>query len=999
MPLLKTTSGTVTLSGGNGFSGGLTIQSGTVVASASAFALGAGTVTLGDTTGSNAASLLAGGTTSPLTYSNPIVLANGTTGALTIGNTGTDISATFTGGVTGTNNLTLNSNAGLGTITFKTGSINIAGKITNAGTASTGNLVTTGASIPNAAVAILSAIGPSVTAVVQNGPADLVLGGNNSSSSFTTTITSGRIDVADYANPLAAPWPASKGVSLAAENSSVAILNFAARMGGVSFGNATIAGAINVSGTGANYITATDSSPTFSGAVTLGTHLTIASLNSSGSSLTFSGGVNGTGNIIVSNDFGNASNVVSFSAAPIDNAGTLTYNNDAVLGGTAGTGTGTNTITGGVGNSVTAITQASNSNPLTLSTTALAVNSAATTLTASGTALLTVSGGVNGTGNLTLNNNSSTTGAITVSTTSVNHTGTITNSGLGAGGVTIAAVIGSNVTGVYQNSATSGLTLSGGNTFTNDGTTSFGLNIQAGSVTASTSANALGAGAVTLGHTSGSHAATLLVSTTGLTYANPIVLATNPSVGTLTIGNTGTAISTTFSGGVTGKNNFTINSNATTGTITFNTNAINNEGTLTNAGTASTGNVLSTGNALPNAAVAINSSIGANVTAVVQNGPADLVLGGNNSSAIFATTIYSGRIDIANYAANSAAPWPASKGVSLAPSAGAAIVNYGARLNGLNFSGDATVAGSLSVAGAGASYVSATDANATFSGAISLSANLTIATLNSTGSNLTFSGGVTGTGNVTVSNDFSSINSYVSFSAASVNNAGTLTYNNDAVLGGTTGTGTGTNTITGGVGTNVTAITQASNRNPLTISNTALTVNSTATTLTASGAALVTLTGGVTGTGNLTLNNNAGTVAGIIVSTTAVNHSGTITNSGSGASVTISAAIGSSVTGVIQSSAASGMTLSGANTFTNNGTTTRGLNIQAGVVTASTSASALGAGAVTLGDTAGSNAATLLVSTTGLTYANPIVLATNASAGTLTIGNTGGGSRRPSAAA
>src|SRR5205814_6549256 len=43
------------------------------------------------------------------------------------------------------------------------------------------------------------------------------------------------------------------------------------------------------------------------------------------------------------------------------------------------------------------------------------------------------------------------------------------------------------------------------------------------------------------------------------------------TTGALTLGNTGTAISTTFSGGVTGTNNLTINSNATTGTITLST--------------------------------------------------------------------------------------------------------------------------------------------------------------------------------------------------------------------------------------------------------------------------------------------------------------------------------------------------------------------------------------------------------------------------------------------
>jgi len=178
---------------------------------------------------------------------------------------------------------------------------------------------------------------------------------------------------------------------------------------------------------------------------------------------------------------------------------------------------------------------------------------------------LTLSGGVTGAYNLTLASQSSGNGTLTLSTGSVNNTGTITNNGAGTGTTTISAVIGNLVTGVTQNSMSSGLNLSGVNTFTNNGTTTSGLTIDAGTVTASTSASALGAGGVTLGNATGSSAATLLVSTNGLTYSNPIVLATNSNAPTLTLGNTGSAISTTFTGGVTGSNNLTIDENATSG--------------------------------------------------------------------------------------------------------------------------------------------------------------------------------------------------------------------------------------------------------------------------------------------------------------------------------------------------------------------------------------------------------------------------------------------------
>ena len=108
--------------------------------------------------------------------------------------------------------------------------------------------------------------------------------------------------------------------------------------------------------------------------------------------------------------------------------------------------------------------------PLTV--TALAVNIGGTTLTnsASGAgtaAVLTVSGGITGTGNLILNDNNSTiTNGITISGTAVNNAGTITNSGTGTNTVLISAPIGSgasgNVTAVTENSATSALTSSGG---------------------------------------------------------------------------------------------------------------------------------------------------------------------------------------------------------------------------------------------------------------------------------------------------------------------------------------------------------------------------------------------------------------------------------------------------------------------------------------------------------------------------------------------------------
>ena len=74
-----------------------------------------------------------------------------------------------------------------------------------------------------------------------------------------------------------------------------------------------------------------------------------------------------------------------------------------------------------------------------------------------------------------------------------------------------------------------------------------------------------------------------------------------------------------------------------------------------------------------------------------------------------------------------------------------------------------------------------------------------------------------------------------------------------------------------------------------------------------------TLSGGITGTGNIIIA-NTGTTGVITLTTTEINHAGSITNSGfATATTTISADIGANVTSIIQNSATSALTLSGAN--------------------------------------------------------------------------------------
>ena len=108
---------------------------------------------------------------------------------------------------------------------------------------------------------------------------------------------------------------------------------------------------------------------------------------------------------------------------------------------------------------------------------------------------LNVAGGVAGAGDLALR--SSADGGIVLSGL-VNQTGAITNSGNGSGTTTISGIIGTNVTGVTQDSATSKLVLAGTNTYTGNTTVAEGELVVSGSIAAST-ATSVQAGGVLSG--------------------------------------------------------------------------------------------------------------------------------------------------------------------------------------------------------------------------------------------------------------------------------------------------------------------------------------------------------------------------------------------------------------------------------------------------------------------------------------------------------------------
>ncbi len=187
--IVKDGPGTWWLSGKLQFTGGLTIKEGTLVFSHRDDAVGTTGITLGNSAGgANAATLVSGDT--GRNVSRPITLAGTTTGTLTIAGGSGLAATTYSGGVTGNNNLTLDSRGTL--LTMSGAAINHAGKLTVMGV---GNTV------------ISSGIASSVTDLAKNDAGTLTLSAANDYSG-ATAISGGTLEIGgagqlgggDYAN-------------------------------------------------------------------------------------------------------------------------------------------------------------------------------------------------------------------------------------------------------------------------------------------------------------------------------------------------------------------------------------------------------------------------------------------------------------------------------------------------------------------------------------------------------------------------------------------------------------------------------------------------------------------------------------------------------------------------------------------------------------------------------------------------------------------------------
>ncbi len=591
------------------------------------------------------------------------------------------------------------------------------------------------------------------------------------------------------------------------------------------------------------------------------TNLTIGNNTSDSATqgvITITGGITGTGNVYIA-DGANSASAINITTAAINNTGALVFGNSDAA--TNQTGTGAITVSGGVGPNVTSISDFA-AGTVTVGAVTLGADM---TITSGSNAVLTLNGGVTGAHNLVFNTNG--TGQIQLSTSSVNNGGTIVNSGTGTGTTVISSVIGSNVTSVTQNSATSALSLSAANAFGQ-------LTIHSGTVNAGSNSGALGAGSVSLGDPTvgGTTSASLLINgSANVTFANPISVVAGTS-GTLSIGVSptfsGTNGSLGFSGPITLNNNLSI-TGAVTGTVLTVSGAISGTGNITIGGTAGT--------------VALSGGL-TNI--------GNLTFSGSGTNLDNITT--------------------------LANNTGSILVN-GTSTNAVTFS-----------AGIGTNVTGITQASNSSAlnittNAITLGADMALVSTGSAG--FTVSGGITGSHNLVLNTNGSG---NITISTTAVNNTGTITIS---------GTGSGSTSISGSIASTV---------------------------------------------GNITLSGSGSTTA--TLGSGAINSTGTIINNGTTTGTsTISGVLGASIMGVVQNSTTSQLTLSG-----NNSAYTGGVTIKAGVASGITSGNAFGTGTITLGDTTLDSANATLLGGAGLTFANPIVLTSSATAtGTLSIGGSG----------
>jgi autotransporter-associated beta strand protein len=346
----------------------------------------------------------------------------------------------------------------------------------------------------------------------------------------------------------------------------------------------------------------------------------------------------------------------------------------------------------------------------------IATNLTVSTIATGGGGHIKFNGGITGTGDITLLCNGK---LITFNAAApINNTGFIINSGSGSELVTISGAISNNVTAVVQNSATSSLILSGGNTFAG------GLYIKAGTVSLG-NANAAGTGTIYLGDAATGTNVTLAIANNTLTGITNLVSVVSGNVGSATIQFTPTsgtgyinglimlnrhdlivantsAQNSQVKGGISGIGNLTfaetgglvqvnngviditgniiINNSGTPGTQLFG--YINNTGAITNISSSS-------------GDVTISGAIGPNVTAVVQNSPTStMILSGTNAFSGGVQHV-AGKLNINSATALGTGPFTISGGTTNDCTAAADVIMTAN--NAQNWNGDFTFTGTKSL--------------------------------------------------------------------------------------------------------------------------------------------------------------------------------------------------------------------------------------------------------------------------------------------------------------
>jgi hypothetical protein len=626
------------------FTGAIAVREGSLVGLNSNNVFGSGTITLGDAaTPADAGSVFVG---SNLTIANPIVLAAGT-GGRTVGTTN-NVTATFSGGVTGSGDLTLNNTgAAANTLTMSGATLNNTGRITATGsqpvtisapigsnvthiTSSGGDLTVSGAVTVNSAGTTItkttsasltvsgavSGTGNLVTTNSTTSHAFLVSGTVNNVGTVTNTgSTGGNVSIPDIGSNVTRVVQNGAFTALRLLAGTYGALDVLA--GGVSpegataFGSGTVTLG-NTSGNSRAEINTQFNAVTIANPIVLATGTTGRLIITAGlGSLTLTGGVTGTNNLEVE---ALAGRTLTFSGGAVNNAGSVSRTN--------GSATGSATIAT-IGSNVTSVAQGGGG---TFDVTTVLVGAGGKSLTnnnSSGTGLAITT--IDGSGAVTFNANGTLAQGVVVSG-QIEHTGSITIAGTSSGGVHLTGSIASNVTSLTHQSATAQLTVTASNAMAGAFTLSNGATANVAS------SSSLGNGGAT--NTLAMTGTLIATGTISSPSARPVTLT-----GAATFNTNGNPI--TIDGSLSGAGSLT---KTGAGTLTFNGSSSIGGGITASAGTLTLPSLttFTLGGSLTN-----NASITTTGGTVALNGGSAQTIGGSSTTTFNHLTINGAGVTIA----------------------------------------------------------------------------------------------------------------------------------------------------------------------------------------------------------------------------------------------------------------------------------------------------------------------------------------------------------------